>query len=385
MIYLDNSASSMFKPKNVQKAVLNALNFFTGNPGRSGHQLSIKTAMEVEKVRDIVANHVNTTSDKVVFTLNCTDALNMAIFGTYKTDGHVVCTVNEHNSVLRPLEHLKNTHSDFSYSVAKQSSNFGITWQDIEKCLTDKTYLVVCNHVSNVNGDVADIEEIGKHLQERNILFLVDGAQGGGHFHYDMQKMNINMLTFAPHKGFYSPQGVGCLAINGDFDIQPTKFGGTGTNSLELVMPNEYPERLESGTINTPAILGFGEGIKYVEENFDFIKEKIEDLTTFLHYELSKLPIEIYTKTENSNGVFAFNIPNVPSSEVANYLNEKWNICVRSGLHCAPLKHKSLGTQDGGAVRVSISFVNTYQEIERLVYAIKKFISINEKTKKDEI
>ena len=336
----------------------------------------------MERVREIVANHVNTTQEKVIFTLNCTDALNMAILGTYRPDGHVVCTVNEHNSVLRPLEHLKITNPNFSYSIAKQSSSLGITWEDIEKCLTDKTYLVICNHISNVNGDVADIETIGKHLQERNILFLVDGAQGGGHFRYDMQNMNINMLTFAPHKGFYSPQGVGCLAINGDFDIQPIRFGGTGTNSLELIMPTEFPERLESGTINTPAILGFGEGIKYVEENFDFIKEKIEDLTTFLHYELSKLPIEIYTKTENTNGVFAFNIPGVASSEVANDLNDKWNICVRSGLHCAPMKHKSLGTHETGAVRVSISFVNTYQEIERLVYAIKRFISSNERNKK---
>ncbi len=374
MIYFDNSASSLIKPKNVQKAVLNALNYFTANPGRSGHQQSLKTALEVEKVREKVARHVNTTSDNVVFTLNCTDALNLAILGTFKPDGHVVCTVNEHNSVLRPLEHLKNTSSDFSYTVAEQSGNLGIVWQDIENCLQDNTYMVVCNHISNVNGDVADIIEIGKHLKDKGILFVVDGAQSGGHFIYDMQYMNISMLSLAPHKGFYSPQGVGCLCLNGDIDLSPVRFGGTGTNSLDLEQPLSSPERYESGTLNTPSILGFGEGIAFVEENFKLIQEKLEDLTTYLHYELSKLPIEIYTKTENTNGVFAFNIPNVYSQDFANYLNEKWNICVRSGYHCAPLKHQSLGTIEQGAVRTSLSYFNTYQEVEKFILALKSFL-----------
>ncbi len=370
MIYFDNSASSLIKPKNVQKAVLNALTLYSANPGRSGHKMALKTAIEVERVREQCSNHVGTTPENIIFTLNCTDALNLAILGSHKS-GHVVCTVNEHNSVLRPLEHLKHIDPNFSYTVAQQTGKLGVVWEDIEKCLTDQTYLVVVNHVSNVNGDTADIETIGKELQKRNILFLVDGAQGGGHFVYDMEKMGISMLALAPHKGFYSPQGIGALAICGDVDLEPIRFGGTGTNSLELIQPKSSPERFESGTINTPAILGFGEGICFVEENFDFIKSKLEDLTTYLHYELSKLPIEIYTKTENTSGVFAFNIPNMDSTEVATELNDKWGICVRSGFHCAPLKHKSLGTLNGGAVRVSLSYFNTYQEIEKFVYAIK--------------
>ena len=298
----------------------------------------------------------------------------MAILGTHKEGGNVICTVNEHNSVIRPLEHLYKIDPTFSYTIAQQSGKLGITWQDIESQIKENTYLVVCNHISNVNGDVADIVQIGQKLKEKNILFMVDGAQGGGHFVYDMQKMNINLLALAPHKGFYSPQRVGILGINGDFDISPIRLGGSGTNSLELSMPKELPERLEAGTLNTPAILGFGEGIKFVEENFADIKARLEDLTVYLHYELSKLPIEIYTKTENTSGVFAFNVPNLNSNDVANYLDEKWNICVRSGLHCAPLKHKSLGTVESGAVRVSMSYFNTYQEIERLVLAIKSLL-----------
>ncbi len=374
MIYFDNSASSFVKPKSVQKAVLNALNLYTANPGRSGHKQALKTAIEVENVRNIVAHHAGTTADNIVFTLNCTDALNLAILGSFLPGGHVVCTENEHNSVVRPLEHLKQCDSSFSYSVATQTQKNGITWQDIEKHLTDKTYMVICNHISNVNGDIADIVDIGKHLKELNITFLVDGAQSGGHFRYDMQEMGISMLALAPHKGFYAPQGVGCLCLDGKTKLQPIRFGGTGTNSLEFIQPETSPERYESGTINTPAILGFGEGVKFVEENFKYIQEKLEDLTTYLHYELSKLPIDIYTKTENTSGVLAFNIPNVDSTEVATYLDEKWNICVRSGYHCAPLKHQALGTLDQGAVRVSLSFFNTYQEVEKFVFAIKTFL-----------
>lgn len=374
MIYFDNSASSFVKPKSVQKTVLNALNLYTANPGRSGHKQALKTAIEVENVRNIVAHHVGTTADNIVFTLNCTDALNLAILGSFLPGGHVVCTENEHNSVVRPLEHLKQCDSSFSYSVATQTQKNGITWQDIEKHLTDKTYMVICNHISNVNGDVADIVDIGKHLEELNITFLVDGAQSGGHFRYDMQEMGISMLALAPHKGFYAPQGVGCLCLDGKTKLQPIRFGGTGTNSLEFIQPETSPERYESGTINTPAILGFGEGVKFVEENFKYIQEKLEDLTTYLHYELSKLPIDIYTKTENTSGVLAFNIPNVDSTEVATYLDEKWNICVRSGYHCAPLKHQALGTLDQGAVRVSLSFFNTYQEVEKFIFAIKTFL-----------
>ena len=379
MIYLDNSASTLIKPKNVQKAVYDALVYFSANPGRSGHKQAIKTASEIEKVRFLVSDYVKTTPDKIIFTLNCTDALNIAILGTYKKGGNVICTINEHNSVLRPLEHLKQIDQDFSYTVADQSGKLGIVWDDIKKHITKDTYLVICNHISNVNGDVAEIEKIGQNLKEQNILFLVDAAQGGGHFEYDMKRQNINILTFAPHKGFYGPQGVGCLCINGDFDISPYRFGGTGTNSMDLFMPDSLPEKLEAGTLNTPAILGFGEGMKFVKENFLDIQSKLEDLTTFLHYELSKLPVTIYTKVENTFGVFAFNIPGFDSSQIANYLDERWSICVRSGLHCAPLKHKSLDTLQTGAVRVSLSYFNTYQEIERLVFAIKTFIKCNKK------
>lgn len=372
MIYFDNSASTLLKPKNVQRAVLSALTTFSANPGRSGHIEALKSAMEVEKVREKLKKYTN--ADEVIFAGGCTHALNLAILG-FCHEGHIVCTENEHNSVLRPLEHLKENYN-VTYSVAKQANKKGITWQDIEKEIKNDTKLVICNHISNVNGDVAEIEDIGYHLKEKGIAFLVDGAQGGGHFRYDMKKMEIDMLIFSPHKGFYSPQGVGVLLKNDKINLSPILFGGTGTNSLELHQPNFSPEKYESGTICTPAILGFGAGIDFVEENFLNIKEKMEDLTTYLHYEFSKLPIEIYTSTENANGVFAFNIPNMNSNEVATYLNDKYEICVRGGYHCAPFKHKALGTIEQGAVRVSFSIANTFQEVERLNLAIKHLLKL---------
>lgn len=372
MIYFDNSASTLLKPKNVQRAVLSALTTFSANPGRSGHIEALKSAMEVEKVREKLKKYTN--ADEVIFTGGCTHALNLAILG-FCREGHIVCSENEHNSVLRPLEHLKENYN-VTYSVAKQANKKGITWQDIEKEIKNDTKLVICNHISNVNGDVAEIEDIGHHLKEKGIAFLVDGAQGGGHFRYDMKKMEIDMLIFSPHKGFYSPQGVGVLLKSDKINLSPILFGGTGTNSLELHQPNFSPEKYESGTICTPAILGFGAGLQFVEENFVNIKEKMEDLTTYLHYEFSKLPIEIYTSTENANGVFAFNIPNMNSNEVATYLNDKYEICVRGGYHCAPFKHKALGTIEQGAVRVSFSIANTFQEVERLNLAIKHLLKL---------
>ncbi len=372
MIYFDNAASTLLKPKNVQRAVLSALTTFSANPGRSGHIEALKSAMEVEKVREKLKKYTN--ADEVIFTGGCTHALNLAILG-FCHEGHIVCSENEHNSVLRPLEHLKENYN-VTYSVAKQANKKGITWQDIEKEIKNDTKLVICNHISNVNGDVAEIEDIGYHLKEKGIAFLVDGAQSGGHFRYDMKKMEIDMLIFSPHKGFYSPQGVGVLLKSNKINLSPILFGGTGTNSLELHQPNFSPEKYESGTICTPAILGFGAGIDFVEENFVNIKEKMEDLTTYLHYEFSKLPIEIYTSTENANGVFAFNIPNMNSNEVATYLNDKYEICVRGGYHCAPFKHKALGTIEQGAVRVSFSIANTFQEVERLNLAIKHLLKL---------
>lgn len=374
MIYLDNSASTFVKPKEVIRAINDALLNYGANPGRSGHQASIKTALKVEGVREKIASHFCIQeSQNVIFTQNCTTALNLAILGSAKHGGHIICTENEHNSVLRPLEFLKS-QGVIDYSVAFQSSPKGITLEDIKKHVKSNTYMIICNHISNVNGAEADIPSIGKFCHENDYIFLVDGAQSGGHKRINLEENHIDFLAIAGHKGFYSPQSIGALVMAGKYRPQPITFGGTGTNSLELYQPDIYPERLESGTISTPLILGLGGGIDFVENNFKLINSKIDDLSTFLNFELNKLGIEVYTEPENSTGVIAFNIGQLHSNEVANILNEKYGICVRGGYHCAPLKHKALGTIEQGAVRVSLSYFNTFSDIQRLLFAIKHII-----------
>ena len=376
MIYLDNSATTLVKPKEVKEMTMLALNRFSANPGRSGHIASIETMNQIEYTRSKIADFFEFSHpERVIFTQNCSDALNLAILGSKRIDGHIVCTENEHNSVLRALQHLKDEYS-IDYSIAFQQKNStGITLEDIKREIKPNTYLVICNHISNVNGDKAEIEKIGAFCKANNILFLVDGAQSGGHEKISME--NIDMLTLAPHKGFYSLQGLGVLLVSEKVNLSPQKFGGTGTNSLELYQPNILPEKFEVGTLSTPAILGFLGGLNFVENNFNLIREKLEDLTTFLHYELSQLPLTIYTHPDNSFGVLAFNIPSIPSNQVMSILNEKYCICTRAGYHCAPKKHEALGTLDSGAVRISLSYFNTIPELQKLASAIKSIIKNN--------
>ena len=371
MIYLDNSASTFIKPKEVIKAVNESLINYTANPGRSGHNASIKTALKIENVREKLASHFNAeSSENIIFTYNCTTALNEVIIGCCKEGGNVICTENEHNSVLRPLEFLKNKGL-IDYSVAFQNDDKGIELNDIKPLVKNNTYMIICNHISNVNGAKANIYEIGKFCKQKNIIFLVDGAQSCGHERIDIKKLNIDFLTIAGHKGFYAPQSIGAIVMGNTFRPRPILFGGTGTNSLELIQPQIYPERLESGTISTPLILGLGAGVEFVEQNFNNIKDKIDDLTTYLNFELSKLNIKSYTNPNNSNGVLSFNIKDIHSNEIANLLNEKYGICVRGGYHCAPIKHKALGTLEQGTVRVSISYFNTFSEIQRLINVLR--------------
>ena len=377
MIYLDNSASTFQKPREVIRATQEALLKFNANPGRSGHKASLSTALQIQEVRSKLKDIFNCESEQnVIFTQNCSMALNLAILGTKKLGGHIICTENDHNSVLRAVEHLKNEYG-ISYSVAFQSQKGKLTAKDIEKCIQPNTYLVVCNHISNVNGDKAEIEEIGKLCHKNNLLFLVDGAQSGGHEEIDMQKFHIDFLTLAPHKGFYSMQGLGVLIARNIDSLSPINFGGTGTNSLELTQPTSSPERFEIGTLSSPNIISFGAGIDFVNNYYSAIKEKLDDLTTFLNYSLSSLPVKIYTLPFNSNGVFAYNIADIHSNEISSYLDEKWNICTRGGYHCAPKKHEALGTLEQGCVRISMSYFNNISDIQHLINATKTYLRRN--------
>ena len=373
MIYVDNSATTNIKPKSVIKAVNLALTKYSANPGRAGHNLAIETAVEIASIREKVASFLGAPKpSNVVFTSGCTEALNLAILGTAQAGGHVIATCNEHNSVLRPLFHLQQ-NGVIELSIVTPKNKDKITREDIEKHIKPNTYLVCTNHISNVDGMIADVDAIGEMCAENCILYLVDAAQSCGHVKINMQKSNIDMLAIAPHKGLYAPQGIGVLAFSQRAKIKPIKFGGTGTESISTTQPKTSPECYESGTVATPNIFGLGAGIDFVKENFDLINQKIEDLTTYLCYELGKIPNVIcYTHPDNSHGVIGFNIEKMESEKVSQILNDKYSIYTRSGLHCAPLKHKHLETLNQGIVRISLSYFNTFSEIIQIIKAIKK-------------
>ena len=371
MIYFDNAATGGFKPSAVTESVLSAIRYLSANPGRSGHKLSLAGAGLVLKAREKLAAFFHAPApERVCFTKNCTEALNTAIFGTVKEGGHVIATCFDHNSVLRPLEELARA-GKITYDVAQPSvRNQGVSAEDVEKLVRPDTCLIAVNMVSNVTGCRADISAIGRLAEGLKIPLLADGAQAAGHYPIDMQAMNIDMLAVAGHKGMYGIMGSGALLVGERANPRPLEMGGTGTDSLSLLQPEIYPERLESGTLALPAIVSMLEGALYLEKNLVPFGNALERMTAELIRKLSALPGVRLMSAPNKAGIVAFSIDNLPSQEAADILAERYDICVRGGLHCAPLAHKFLGTDDGGLVRVSLSPHNTMREADRLVAAV---------------
>lgn len=375
MIYLDNASTTNHKPLSVKLATIKSLTKkYCANPGRSAHQLSLNAGNKVFETRVLINDFFNVGAvNHVVFTSGCTEALNTAIFGTLKIGGHVIISSNEHNSVARPLKKLEN-EGKISLTIIQANEKGIIEPKKIEKSIKPNTYLVVINQTSNVTGATQDIKSIGQICKQHNILFMVDCAQSAGHKKIDMINDNIDIICVAGHKGLMSMQGVGLLCYQENVNIEPMKFGGTGTYGEMLLPPTTPPESLEAGTGANPNIFSLNAGIKYVIKHFDAINTKIEKLTKYLLDELSKMnTIKLYTQKDCYNGVVSFIMKNHEPAEVVDYLNEK-NICVRSGLHCAPLVHENLGTlKTGGTIRVSISHYNKKSEIKKLISCLKKF------------
>ena len=367
MIFLDNSSTTHKKPKCVIKGFKKGLTSLSVNAGRGGYDLAVKGGMAVLKVRSMLADLYNTNPENVVFTGSCTIALNLALRGFIKPNGHIVATVLEHNSVLRTLEYLKQKYN-ISYTLVKPVKHI-IQHDDIEKAINDKTYLVCCIHTSNVTGATNNIKKIGEVCKKHNLKFLVDCAQSGGHIKVDMKKCNINMLTLAGHKGYFAPQGIGLLITN-DIKVNPIIYGGTGTYSESLIQPTDSPEGLESGTISMPNIIALGKGVEFVNKHFTKNNEKLFKFTsTLLNYLQSNKNVILYSYNPQS-GIAAFNIKGKSSSEVGDILNEKYKICIRSGLHCAPKLHEYYNTLTRGMVRISISPFNKMCDIKKCIKAI---------------
>ena len=372
MIYFDNAATTGKKPSGVIRAVDGALKELSSNPGRSGHTPSLKAADAVYSAREKAAEFFGASgAENVVFTLNCTHSINCVIKGVLKKGEHAVTSSLEHNSVIRPLI-KEGIPFDTAYVSLTDDRE---TLREFERKIRPNTRLVICTGASNVLGKTLPIAEIGALCRDRGVLFAVDAAQIAGVMPINMREMNIDYLCVAPHKGLYAPMGIGVLIC--EKPIENTIIeGGTGTNSAELVQPESLPERLESGTVNVPEIMGLSAGIDYVKGiGIKKIYTHEMKLIRYLYKELSKIDrVQLYAP-EPKDGAYApvlsFNVYGKTSAEVSQYLNGK-GIAVRGGLHCAPLAHRQIGTLERGAVRISVAAFNTSAEAASLIKAIKQ-------------
>lgn len=378
MIYFDNAATGGFKPRAVTDSVQTVTRYLSANPGRSGHRLSITGAEIVYNCRAFLGKVFNADSDRVIFTKNCTEALNVAIFGTLKVGGHVITTVYEHNSVLRPLFTLKEKGL-ISLDVVSPKDNGSIT-DAIKEKITGDTYLIVATSASNVTGEVLPISEIGDVAKRHGITFLVDGAQGGGHIDLDLKKQGISMLALAGHKGLYGIMGSGVLIIDDHTDVEPLILGGTGSESFNLSQPKCYPERLEAGTLNLPAVSALLEGVRYVSNNRSAFYNHLTSATATLIDGLERIPTVKCYSSPNGIGIVSFSLP-VASAEVADVLNSEYDVAVRGGMHCAPLIHKHLRTDEHGLIRVSLAVQNSSREISFFLKAISEIAKRTQNTK----
>ena len=373
MIYFDNSATGGFKPRAVTDAVHTVIRYLNANPSRSSHRLSITGAKTINDCRESLGEIFGASPDRVIFTKNCTEALNLAILGSAKTGGHVITTVYEHNSVLRPLFALKEKGL-IDLDVVSPTPNHTLT-QEIESKIKPNTYLIAVTSVSNVTGEQLPIDDISSIAKERNLLFLIDGAQGGGHIPLSIKDNSLSMLALAGHKGLYGIMGSGALIIGDNVELSPVIYGGTGSESFNLNQPNCYPERLESGTLNLPAITALGEGVRYAHKNLEHFGSILFNATTILIDGLQKIDNVRCFSIPNRSGICSFSIDNLPSADVSDLLNSEYDVAVRGGLHCAPLMHKFLGTEQDGLVRVSLAPQNTTAEINYFLSAIRKIAS----------
>lgn len=368
MIYFDNAATGGFKPQSVLSAVNAALKM-CANPGRSGHKLSIACMERVYSCRRQLCEFFGGYScDRVIFTKNCTEALNIALLGALRAGDKVVTTFAEHNSVLRPLQHLEDMGVEVE--LAPLGPRGEIDAALIASKVRADTKAVVVTLASNVTGAAPDVKMLRASIPPRTLL-ICDGAQACGHIPINMRECGIDALAVAGHKGMYGIQGSGALLFSERLDPSPIMFGGTGSESFNLNMPDFYPDRLESGTVNYPAIVSLAEGVLYLNSRLNEERDKLYYLTSLLHDELSKITFVKAYSRPNYFGIAAFSVEGTGSEQAACRLSEEFSVCVRGGLHCAPLMHEALGTTECGLVRASLSPFNTEREVELFITAVK--------------
>lgn len=375
MIYLDNAATTHPKPEIVINSALDAIKQ-GGNSGRGSHESAIKAGETVYDTREKLADMFSCESERVVFTFNCTLALNTAISGSISRGDHVIISSLEHNSVLRPV-HALSSKGMITYSVARVNPlSDDETVKNFASLIKKETSLIVCTVVSNVFGTVLPIGRIGRLCRKRGIRFIVDGAQAAGMRKIDMKSSCIDILCLPGHKGLMGLTGTGALLLSQEIDVEPLIFGGTGSFSMLREQPSVYPDRLESGTLNLPGIASVGAGIDFINSvgGAAAVHEKEKQLTDMLYTDLSVMKNIIlypHLSGKNAAGIVAFNLRGRHSEQTGELL-DSCGFAVRSGYHCAFLAHKSCKTEKTGVVRVSPGYFSTKKDIKNLIFYLNK-------------
>ena len=377
MIYFDNAATTFPKPPSVAKEMLRCMREYGGNPGRSGHRLSLAASEAVFNVREALAEFFGIQKpENIVFTSNCTTALNLAISGIAKRGDHFLVSDLEHNSVLRTIAGLcRERGMSFDTFHALASDDAILT--EIERKHKPNTRAVISTHASNICPRILPITRIGSLCKRLNLLFIVDAAQSAGTYDISIMRDGISILCAPGHKGLYGPQGSGFAAFADDFDFSHfmvSLYGGNGKNSAEIDMGREPPDSFEVGTLSTPAIVGLGEGLRFIRQRG---REQIEFMETqlFLHAKkaIEKIPhTKIYLPESQKGSLLLLGFEGISPSLVAEKLSDH-GICTRAGLHCAPIAHRTLGT-GGDALRISFSAMNTMSEIETFAYILQTIL-----------
>lgn len=359
MVYLDNAGTSRYKPTRVIDTLVYDITH-SANSGRSSHSEAIRQEIKIENCRRYLKQMLGADDEyEVIFTKSCTEALNLAIVGGIREKSSVLTTSNEHNSVLRPLAKL-NEERKINLEIIHSDSLGELDYNHFEDMAKGKD-CIVAGSVSNVSGYVCDLQKVGKIARENDALFIVDGAQGVPIVDINMKEMHIDALACPAHKGLHATQGVGFLIVKKDIPLKPLIYGGTGTASNEVLPSVVIPESFEAGTQFSAGINALYQGAKWSFDNIQNTRKHLFRISEKLIYILNSIDATLYCRDERV-GIVSFNIKDVDSGIIADELNEQ-NICVRSGLHCAPLLHEQLGTNLQGAVRVSVGVDTTDKDI----------------------
>ena len=374
MIYFDNAATTQKKPPEVAKAVAEALCSF-GNAGRGGHEATLGASRVIFDTRRALADFFHAKSPKqIAFTANSTESLNIAIKGILEPGDHVITTVLEHNSVLRPLYEMEK--KGVSLTILPSDEKGRVELSGFEQAVQSNTKAIICTHASNLTGNMLDIAKIGEVAREHQILFCVDASQTAGFVPIDVQEMKIDILCFTGHKSLLGPQGTGGIYVREGVLVRPLKTGGSGVQTYLKEHPPQMPTALEAGTLNGHGIAGLYAALSYLQETgIDTIRKKELHLMKRFWEGIKEIPgVKIYGDfdTDFRCPIVSWNLGNYDSSEVSDALFQDYGIATRPGAHCAPLMHQSLGTAEQGAVRCSFSHFNTEEEIDTAVAAIRE-------------